>query len=212
MSSHVPLSVLRDHAAGARLAPSLAAHLADCPDCAGVLEAERRVLDEVDATLDSLRRADPSPALIARARALADAPAAAPWAASVFRIAAAALVVVGAAATVRQLSWEPSPTPAPTTLASAAELPVTPELAPSVAPTPRRIRRRAVAPPIVPSDQEALAQRFAALVDSGVLDAPERIVRPDESGTPLPEPPELVLPPLMIAAIEAEDAPSEESR
>jgi anti-sigma factor RsiW len=214
VSGHAAVSVLRDHAAGARLPRPVLDHLESCRECAAALQAERRLLDEIDATLDGLRTAEPSPALMARARALADTPAAAPWAVSVFGIAAAALVVIGVAVTVvRQLSLEPpSPTPAPTAITSAPESPVTPEIAPSAPPAPRPVRRRAVARPIVPPGQEALVERFAALVDGGVVEAPERIVRPDEACTPLLEPSELVLPPLAITAIEAEEAPSEESR
>jgi hypothetical protein len=215
MSCPARLTEIRDHAAGAPLAPGLATHLVDCPACTEALGTERRVLDEIDATLDDLRLAEPPAALIARARALADAPVTRSWPAFVLRAAAAALVVVGTAATlVRQLSWEPSPSPAPSTLAAArppaAEARVTGELAPSAPPAPQVPRRSAVARAIVPPGQEALVHRFAALVDSGIVDAPERIVRPEESGTPLGEPPELVVPPLNIQPIEADEAPSEE--
>jgi hypothetical protein len=62
---------LREHAHGAPLSPALEAHLAICAVCQEVVAAEQRLLAEIDRALDGVGQVEPSPAFLARARAVA---------------------------------------------------------------------------------------------------------------------------------------------
>jgi hypothetical protein len=159
---------------------------------------------------------EPSPAFVARARALAQPrtrsrlqPATLRW--------AAAIVALGLGLSIlERIVRETTPTASPAadrpSVAAPPSAPaVTAEVAapyPAPRPSTRPVRRRRLPEPIVPPDQQTAILRFAALIESGAVEAPRRV----ESNEPLPEPQELYLPPLAIAPIEADEAPSEESR
>jgi hypothetical protein len=208
---------LRDHAAGASAPSPLVDHLRSCAGCAAALADERRLLDEIDGVVGGLGDEEPSPAFLVRTRALAGPlpssrrpTAALRWAAAILAL-GVGLPILGrlvpettappAAAPAGPLAASASPSASPGTAAVA-----------SPRPAPRPTRRPALRPrevaPIVAPDQETAILRFAALIESGAVEAPRRM----ESDAPLPEPEQLYLPPLTIAPIEADEAPSEESR
>jgi hypothetical protein len=55
-----------------------------------------------------------------------------------------------------------------------------------------------------------MLRRYAALIETGVVEVPPRTLEHDEPSLPLDQPPPLHLPPLTIAPIEADVAPSED--
>jgi hypothetical protein len=216
VSAHVSVSLLRDHAAGASLPPSVGDHVGVCAECTAVLETERRLLAEVDDVLGGVRDSHPSPAFVARVRALAVAPASPRWSPPQLFWAAAALALALTPVALR-LAAPPQPSVPSADRSPRASAPSAPVMLASVPPsnpTPapsRRPRRRAAPPaePIVPSGQETLIVRFAALVDSGAVEA-RAPTESDVSQSPLPSPQELYLPPLSLAPLEADEAPSED--
>jgi hypothetical protein len=216
MTCHDHLRALRDHAAGAALTPRLEAHLGTCASCAAALDAERSLLDEIDVALTGASQAEPSRAFLARVQALGDRPESSRIPPSGLRVAAAVLVLGVSAAVIQRFAWIDTPAAVPPALVSSASstaaLPPprkasSIEPSPPSAPPPRPVR---VAAAIVPPGQEALAGRFAALVDSGVVDLAPQALETDLPGLPLRQAPELFVPPLTIAPIEADEAPSEE--
>ena len=215
MTCHDLLPDLRDHAAGAEPTPRLATHLLTCGACAANLQAERRVLEQIDGTLAVLGQMDPSPAFLARARALSARPDANHRLLPSLLGAAALLVIGVSAAVLQRFAWVDTPPPVPSASGSPASPTAAPappiassvEPPPPSAPPPRPVR---VAAAIVTPGQEALATRLATLIESGVVDPPPQALEADPQALPLPQPPELFVPPLTIAPIEADEAPSEE--
>lgn len=213
MSCPAFLTALRDQAAGAAATPALAAHLRVCLACREALEAERRILAEVDATIGGVGSTDPSRDLLARARALAATSPSRSWFAPGTWAAAAVLVLVLSAFVLQRLPHVPAEIPVPPTPAATPEATLEP---PRDATRPPERPRRAVpaipvAVPLVPPGQEAALIRFAELMASGVVAAmPPRLVGPEVPKAPIPEPPDLDRPLLTIEPIEAEEAPSEE--
>jgi hypothetical protein len=213
MTCHDLLPELRDHAAGSEPTPGLTTHLVACRACEAALQAERRVVEEIDGTLAALGQANPSPAFIARARALSAHPPANRRLLPALRVAAALLVVGVSATLVQRFAWIDTPAPVPSASGSPSPAAGPPpevssvEPPPPSAPPPRPAR---IAAAIVPPGQEALAGRFAALVDSGVVELPPQVLETDPPSLPLQQPRELFVPPLTIAPIEADEAPSEE--
>jgi hypothetical protein len=207
---------LRDHAAGAAAPSSLAEHLRSCSECAAALADERSLLAEIDGVVGAIGDEEPSPAFVVRALAL-DGPRTRPRLRLSTLQWAAAIVALGLGLSILERSVRETPSkgsPAadrPSVAASPSAPAVTAAVAapyPAPRPSTRPARRRRLPDPIVPPDQQDAILRFAALIESGAVEAPRRI----ESNEPLAEPQELYLPPLAIAPIEAAEAPSEESR
>lgn len=213
MSCRALLTALRDHAAGAESTPSLAAHLRACPACAQALEAERRLLAEVDATLGQVRVAEPSPALLVPARSLAHARPGTHHAARAMWAAAAVFVLSMSALLLQRVAWPPAApsiprAPAPSLREGPAVAPPVPPKS-SWSPTARPTRPPPDALPFVPPGQEAVVLRFAALMTSGVAVVPTQLLDPGGPAAPIPEPPDLERPLLIIEPIWADEAPSE---
>jgi hypothetical protein len=214
MTCHDHLRALRDHAAGAGLTPRLEAHLGTCASCVAALDAERSLLEEIDVALSGASQAEPSRAFLARVKALADRPEPRRILLPSLRIAAALLAVGLSTVVLQRFEWRQDPTPLPPTLGMPEPLP--PETAPpivdAVAPPPRSVPTPRLVPAaaaVVPPGQEALVQRLAALIESGVVELPPPALENDPD-LPLQEPTELFVPPLTIPPIEAAEAPSEE--
>jgi hypothetical protein len=211
MTVHASTRELRDHAAGAPVSPDLESHIGGCPACAGVLEGERRLLQEIDAVLGQARVLEASPSLLVQARSLAALrpPARVRW----LRAAGAVAAALVAAVVLVQRGMAPTPRDASTTAAPRIPPEVrTPEAAPVAVSqpecSPARSRPTAsVNLPLVPPGQERALVRFAELMQGGTVLVPDHLLHPADL---LAEPPDVDRPLLSIAPIEATEAQSEE--
>ena len=216
MSVHATVEALRDHAAGAS-APGLEVHLGECRHCAAMLEAERGLLQEIDAVLGQLRAVEPSPALLVRARSLVDVRPASPRSAlAAWAVAAAALALCVSVLVRQRVAPTPAvvPTPTAAVIPPAERLPELPPVPTVGISRPSRLPERSVPRsaedfPVVPPGQERALVRFADLMASGIAVVPAHLLHPE---APIAEPPDLDRPLLTIEPMEAPEAPSEESR
>lgn len=214
---------IREHAAGALPSPALLGHLRECEACSSALEAERRLLAEVDAVVGHLCQADPSLALLVHARSLARARSfrrsrpSAVWV-------AAALLAFAVTLAIPHRTTPPIPEPSPPSdeprtatepsLGTAGDAQPRTALAPQAAAPPRpRVSRPAAAQvPLVPPGQDRALLRFAALMRTGAVEAPRGLVEPDSADLPLSPPPDLECTVLTVEPIGAVEASPEESR
>lgn len=214
MTGHPPVTALRDHAAGA--APDLGSHLRECPACTAVVEAERRLFAEIDAVIGQAGAAEPSPALLVRARSLADVPRWTHRVAPVVWAIAASLLLGVFTFVLQRVASTPAAAPVPAAVHTPAIAvpeppPVTPVASSRPSPLPVRSSPTAVGSlPVVPPGQEAALVRFAELMASGTLIVPARLPDAEARSALIAEPHDLDRPLMHIEPIAADEAPSEE--
>lgn len=187
MSCERYADALLEHALGEPAPLELESHLRCCAACRGALERERRLLGKIDGELRDAVSVSPSPELLPRVRArVADAAATGrPWRLFWLLPAAAGLVALVAAVSLRQPSGAQATQassaappaaarvaeatrPVPEARGSAGDLPAKP-----IVRRPRTQRTRTEPEVLVPPGEEELVRRFVVAL---------RARRPDETG------------------------------